>query len=346
MLDTVKTLCYLSGVSGCEDEVRDYILERALPYATEVSTDSMGNLLIFKAGARSGGRTVMLSAHMDEVGAIITGISDDGYLRFDFAGGIDRRVVIGKKVFVGENRVPGVIGIKAYHLVHGDEEKSVPKVSSMYIDIGASTSDEAKALVSLGDCAVFDDSVVEFGDGYLKAKAIDDRVGCAVMLKLLESDLPCDCWFAFTVQEEVGTRGAQTAAYRLAPDIALVLEGTTAADLPEVEDKKRICAPGNGPVIPFMDKGTIYDRRLCAKLTRLADENGIKWQTKQLIAGGTDASAIQRSRAGVATAAISCAIRNIHSPACIAKTSDFDAMLELAKLFLADISKENKDEII
>lgn len=340
LVDTVKNLCCLSGVSGCEDEVRDYILERALPYAGEVRTDSMGNLLIFKAGKRSGGKSLMLCAHMDEVGMIITGITDAGYLRFDFIGGIDRRVIIGKHVYVGNDRIPGIIGIKAYHLVSDEEEKNVPKTDSMYIDIGAKNAEDAKKLVSLGDVAVFSDSVSEFGNGFLKAKAIDDRIGCAVMLELLEKELPCDCWFAFTVQEEVGTRGAQVAAYRLAPDIALVLEGTTAADLPEVEPKKQICAPGKGVVIPFMDKGTIYDRDLYKILTSLADANGIKWQTKQLIAGGTDASVIQRSRAGVKTAALSCAIRNIHSPACVAKTEDFNDMLALAELFIEEISKD------
>jgi len=340
MLDTVKTLCYLSGVSGYEDEVREYILERAMPYASEVNTDAMGNLLVFKAGKRTSGKRVMLCAHMDEVGLIVTGISDEGFLRFHFLGGVDRRVVIGKRVFLGADRVPGVIGVKAYHLVSQDEEKTVPKADALYIDIGAENREEAEKLVSLGDFGAFDDSVAEFGEGYLKAKAIDDRVGCAVLLKLLEEELPCDCWFAFTCQEELGTRGAQTAAYRLAPDVALVVEGTTSADLPEVEDKKRICVPGAGPVIPFMDRGTLYNRELTALLQRLADENRIPWQTKQMIAGGTDAAAIQRSGSGVPVAAVSCALRNIHSPACVAKISDFDHMLKLVRLFLEEFAKD------
>jgi endoglucanase len=340
MLDTVKTLCYLSGVSGCEDEVRDYILERVMPHASEIVTDSMGNLLVFKKGSAGAGSKVMLCAHMDEVGLIITGIDDDGYLKFDFIGGIDRRVVIGKRVYVGRDRVPGFIGIKAFHLVEKDEKKTVPKVEGMYIDIGAKDRAEAEKLVSPGDVAAFDDVIAEFGDGCLKAKAIDDRVGCAVMLKLLEEELPCDTWFAFTVQEEVGTRGAHVAAYRLKPQIALVLEGTTAADLPGVEEGKRVCTLGGGVVIPFMDHGTIYDRGLYNLLTRLADGNGIKWQTKGRIAGGTDASAIQRSREGVRTAALACAVRNIHSPACIAKIGDFDDMLRLARLFLEAVAND------
>ncbi|MEA4894489.1 MAG: M20/M25/M40 family metallo-hydrolase [Oscillospiraceae bacterium] len=339
MLDTLKTLCYLSGASGSEDEVRDYILERVMPFSDEIMTDSMGNLIINKKGLKRCGRKILICAHMDEVGIIITGIDDDGYLHFDFLGGVDRRVVIGKRVYIGKDRVCGVIGIKAYHHVSKNEEKSVPKRDELYIDIGAKEKDEAKQLVALGDAAVFEDSVLEFGEGYLKAKAIDDRVGCAALIKLIESELPCDCTFAFTVQEEVGTRGAKIVSARLDPDVAIVLEGTTAADLPEVPEGKRICRLGDGLVIPFMDKGTVYSRELYKEVTQLANTNGIKWQTKTMIAGGTDAQAIQRSGAGVDTIAISAPMRNIHSPACIAKISDFEAMPRLAALLLKSLSE-------
>lgn len=340
MLDTVKTLCYLSGVSGAETEVRDYILERALPYADEMETDSMGNLLIFKKGRVTPARSLMLCAHMDEVGLIVTGITDEGNLRFDCVGGIDRRVLIGKHIFVGHERVHGVIGIKACHLVSKEEEKNVPKVSDMYIDIGAKDKAEAEAQIALGDRGVFEDSILEFGEGYLKAKALDDRLGCAVMLKLLEEDLPRDTWFVFTVQEEVGTRGAFAATFRLKPDIALVLEGTTAADLPGVENGKHICRLGEGVVLPFMDGGAIYDAELRGLLIKLAEENGIKWQTKELIAGGTDASAIQRSGAGARTALIAAGIRNIHTPVSVANIRDLQNVLNLARLFLGAVSED------
>lgn len=339
MLDTLKTLCYLSGASGSEDEVRDYILERVMPYSDGITTDSMGNLIINKKGKKLSARKILICAHMDEVGIIITGIDDDGYLRLDFLGSVDRRVVIGKQIYIGKDRIRGVIGIKAYHHVSKDEEKTVPKRDELYIDIGAKSKDEAKELVSLGDTGVFDDSVMEFGEGYLKAKAIDDRVGCAAMIKLLESELPCDCTFAFTVQEEVGTRGAKIVSARVNPDIAIVLEGTTAADLPEVPEGKRICCLGDGVVIPFMDKGTVYSRGLYKTVTELADANGIKWQTKTMIAGGTDAQAIQRSGNGVDTIAISAPMRNIHSPSCIAKISDFETMPRLVSLLLEALSE-------
>ena len=339
MLDTLKTLCYLSGVSGAEDEVRDYILERVMPHADELSSDAMGNLIVFKKGARTPEHRLMLCAHMDEVGLIVTGYTDDGYLRFDCVGGIDRRVLIGKRVYVGADRHDGVIGIKAYHLVDKDEEICVPKIDELYIDIGCTDREQAEQTVSLGDRCVFYDSIFEFGDGFLKAKAIDDRVGCAAMIKLIEGELPSDAYFAFTTQEEVGTRGAKTAAYNVRPDVALVLEGTTATDLPDIGEGKRICSAGGGVVIPFMDGGTVYDRQLYAVLTRIADENGIKRQTKHRIAGGTDAAAVQRSRAGVRTAAIACAVRNIHSPASVGKISEFEDLLRLARLFMEEMAR-------
>ena len=339
MLDTLETLCCLSGVSGNEDEVRDYILERVMPFADEIRTDAMGNLMVFKKGAKTPDKTILLAAHMDEVGLIVTDITDEGFLKFDTAGGIDRRILPGKRVYAGDSRVLGVIGLKAIHVTSSDERKKLPEISDMYIDIGAAGREEAAALVRLGDTVSFDDTVIRFGDGFLKAKAIDDRVGCATMLKLIESALPCDCWFAFTVQEEVGCRGAQTAARSVAPDVALILEGTTAADIPGVEGAARICRPGEGVVIPFMDRGTIYDRELYGVLTRLAEENGIRWQTKTRIAGGTDASAIQRSLGGVKAAAVSVAVRNIHSPASIAKCAECEDQLRLARLFLKEMAQ-------
>lgn len=339
MLDTLETLCCLSGVSGHEDEVRDYILERVMPFADEIRTDPMGNLMVFKKGDAVPDRRIMVTAHMDEVGLIVTSVTDEGYLHFDQAGGIDRRVLPGKRVFVGPDRVPGVVGLKPIHLTDEEERKKVPKYRDLYIDIGAADREEAERLVSPGDAASFDDAVVRFGDGFLKAKAIDDRTGCACLVELIESRLPCDCWFAFTVQEEVGCRGAQAAARSIEPDLALVLEGTTAADVPSAKGADRVCSPGKGVVIPFMDRRTIYDRELRAVLCRLADENGISWQTKSRVAGGTDGSAFQCGGGGAQVAAVSVAVRNIHSPASVAKLSECEDQLKLVRLFLAEAAR-------
>ena len=337
MIDTLKTLCCLDGVSGCEGEVRDYILERVMRHAEEIWTDSMGNLIVHKKGTKPGLKKILICAHMDEVGIIITGIDDKGFLRFDFVGGIDRRVLLGKRVYVGKSRIPGVIGIKARHLLDDGEDKKVPKREAMYVDIGAKSKEEASEHVALGDDAVFDETIVQFGDGFLKAKAIDDRVGCAAMIKLLEGDLPCDCYFAFTVQEELGARGARIVANRINPDIAIILEGTTAADLPKVPESERICYLGGGIVIPFMDKGAVYSPELYKLATEIADKNNIKWQTKTVIAGATDAQSIQRSGHGVNTLCVAAPVRNIHSPASIAKISDFETMPLFIRLLLEAI---------
>ena len=281
MLERLNTLCTLNGVSGDEDAVRDFIREEAKPYADSLRTDALGNLIVLKKGKKSGGPRLLLCAHMDEVGVIVTRATDEGFLKFDFVGGVDRRVAIGKPVVLGPEKVPGVIGLKAIHLVSREEEKKVPKTDALYLDIGAADKEEALSKVPLGTCGAFVGPPEELGDGLLKAKAIDDRVGCAVMLELLKEDLPLDVTFAFTAQEEVGTRGAFGAAFSVSPDIALVLETTTAADLPGVEGARRVCAPGKGPVISYMNGGTIYDRELFRTLCRLAEEHGIPWQTKE-----------------------------------------------------------------
>ena len=339
LIDTLKTLCALPGVSSYEDAVRDHIRQEIAPYAHSIRVDAIGNLIAEKKGERPGKHSLMLAAHMDEVGLMVHTITDDGYLKFSTVGGIDRRVLIGKRVLVGPKMVAGVIGLKAYHLTGADEEKKVPKLKEFYIDIGAKDAEDAKAWVRPGDVAVFDSDVLTFGNGFFKAKAIDDRIGCAVMVELMKRDLPMDCTFVFTVQEEVGTRGAFGAAFSVKPDIALVLEGTTAADLPTTPARQRVCVPGKGPVVPYMDGGTVYDRELFRLLRSLAKEHGIPWQTKEYVSGGTDAGAIQRSREGVRVAAISAAVRYLHTPSSVAALEDFDNILMLAELFISAVAE-------
>lgn len=334
MIQTLKTLCALPGVSSREDRVRDHIRRRVEPYADSVRTDALGNLIVFKRGKKAVGNKLMLCAHMDEVGLMVKSVTDEGCLRFGCVGGIDRRVLLGKRVMVGEKAVPGVIGLKAIHLTTAEERKKVPKLTELYIDIGAKDKEEALAQVELGDVCTFDSDVTEFGDGMLKAKAIDDRVGCAVMMKLLEEDLPIDCTFAFTAMEEVGTRGAFGAAFSVTPEVALVLEGTTAADTPALEPDRQVCWPGRGPVLAWMDGGSIYDRELFELLRALAVENGVPWQIKHYLSGGTDAKAVQRTKAGVRVAGISAAVRYLHAPSSVCSISDAEQMLTLARLFL------------
>lgn len=336
-------LCRLNGVSGDEDRVRNYLIQKARPYADSMRTDALGNLIVFKKGKKSTGNKVMIAAHMDEVGLIVTKVTEDGFLKFDFVGGVDRRVTIGKPVVLGENNVRGIIGLKAIHLVKREEMSKAPKTESLYIDIGAKNKEEALTLVQPGTYGSFIGEPELFGKGLVKAKAIDDRIGCAIMLSLLRKELPLDVTFAFTAQEEVGTRGAFGAAFSVTPEVALVLETTTAANLPDVEDHRKVCAPGNGPVISYMDGATIYDRNLFEKLRDLAVKNDIPWQTKEYIAGGNDARTIQRSKAGVRVAAMSAAVRYLHAPASVGSLADFENMERLTMLFLNDLAQEVKD---
>lgn len=334
MIEILKTLCALSGVSSFEDPVRNYLVEEITPYADQIRVDSMGNLIVFKKGAKNTGNKLMICAHMDEVGLIIRQITDDGYLKFSTIGGIDRRVLIGKRVFVGWNRVPAIIGLKAVHLTTAEEREKVPKLQDYYLDIGARSREEAEKLVSLGDFAVFDDECMEFGNDRFKGKAIDDRLGCAIMLMMIKRELPMDCTFVFTVQEEVGTRGAFGAAFSITPEIALVLETTTAADLPGITGQKRVCEVGKGPVISLVDGGTIYDKELFRLMCDVADNSSIPWQVKHYIAGGNDSRAIQRTKAGVRVAGISAAVRYLHAPTSVGSIKDFKNMYDLTIRFV------------
>lgn len=338
MLEMIKELCTVSGISGREGAVREYIIEKIKDYA-EYSVDPLGNLLVFKKGRNPAKNKVMLDAHMDEVGLIITAITSDGYLRFTKVGGIDTRVIIGRPVKVGDNAVNGVIGIKPVHLVEKSAEADIPKADDLYIDIGVKSKEEAEESVRLGDAAWFADNFVEFGDGFIKAKALDDRVGCAILIKMIQSELEYDAWFSFSVQEEIGTRGAQTAAFTLAPDYAIVVETTTAADISGVKDEKRVCICGKGGTVSFMDRSTLYSRELFDKAFEIAEKKGIACQPKTLVAGGNDAGAIHKSRGGVKVLTVSVPCRYLHSPSCVIKYSDVEESLKLIKAMAEEMAK-------
>jgi len=336
MLETLKKLCALNGVSGNEDEVRDHIITEVKKHTDEIKTDAMGNLIVFKKGKKTPGKKLVLCAHMDEVGVIVTNITEDGYLKFATGGSIDSRVILGKAITIGKNKVPGIIGCKAIHLVKTKDRENPMEIDDVYIDIGANNKNDAEMLVSPGDSGAFDEEIREFGNGYIKAKAIDDRFGCAVLVELIKTKLPVDCTFVFTVQEEVGLRGAYTAAYGTAPDVAIIVEGTTAADLPSVPENKKVCKVGDGPVIPFMDNGTIYNKEIRGILCSIADRNEIKWQTKTYVAGATDGAAFHKTRSGIKTAGIAAPVRNLHSPSNVGKISDMDDVYKLLWLFLEE----------
>jgi putative aminopeptidase FrvX len=317
------------GPSGAEDEVRNLILEAIQPHVVDARVDRLGNILVRKPGGDSSLR-VMLDAHMDEVGFMITHIEKSGLLRFGVVGTIDPRIFPGKRVIVGRNRVPGVIGLKPIHLSDEEELTRVARVQELAIDIGVEDDGQASQWVAVGDYAVFNPGFGRLGasspdgrKGRVKGRAFDDRVGCAVLIETLKGDYPVDVVGAFTVQEEVGMRGAHVAAYAVEPDLAVVLEGTVADDLPGKGGPPPSTRLGQGPAITLMDPSFVADRWLVDWLVETAEAQGIPYQFKRPNVGSTDGGAINRSRAGVPSVALSVPCRYIHAPIAVMDLSDF-----------------------
>lgn len=331
----LKGLCLASGISGDENNIREIILSEIREYATDITTDNLGNIIVYKKGLSRAENKLMISAHMDEVGFIVTDITPEGFIKFDEVGGIDRRVVLGCNVLIN-NKVSGVTGIKPIHLCGGDERSRIPSYSDMYIDIGANSRADAEKAVTLGDSVTFDSFYYE-NDYTIKAKALDDRLGCYIMTEMIKSELPYDMYFTFVVQEEAGLRGARVAAYTVDPDFAIVLESTTTADIPEVSSSKQVCSLGEGAVVGYMDKSTIYDKRLLERCKKLSSEKNIKLQFKRAVAGGNDAGAIHSSRNGVRTLAVSIPCRYLHSQMGEICKADIDDVSALAHSLACDI---------
>ena len=342
MLNHFEELCNLCAVSGDEGAVRDYVC-RALEGNPTVSwqTDPLGNLLVEKKGAQRAPHHLMVSAHMDEVGLIVTHVQDSGLLEIAAVGGVDASVVIGRQFLVGRQHIPGIVGTKPVHLLSKEQRSQLPTFDGLVLDIGASSAEEARKLAPEGTCAYFCPDFRTLGDGRVCSKAIDDRAGCALLLGLLEQELPYDITAAFLVQEEIGLRGATAAAYTVAPEFALVLEATTAADIVGASGGERVCTLGGGPVISFMDRSTMYDKGMYQAAFAQCQAQGIPCQTKTRIAGGNDSGAIHVSRGGVRTLAVSLPCRYLHSPSCVADLADLDAFAAFLPQMIQKLMEED-----
>lgn len=336
MKDLLRELCLIDGVSGDEAAVREYIIEKIKDVCT-YSIDPLGSIICFKKGRKTPEKKLMICAHMDEVGFIVTSVKDDGTLTFGEVGGIDASVAIGRPVRVGKDRICGVIGSTAVHNLSKEEREKTPSMSGLYIDIGAADKAEAEKFVNLGDCVYFDSDFTELGGNRVKSKAIDDRAGCAIMIKLLHEELEYDAYFVFNVQEEIGLRGSGASAFSVAPDFAVVLEATTAADIDGVNGAKKVCSLGEGPVVSFMDRSTVYDKELYRLAFEIAGNENLPCQTKTMIAGGNDAGAIHISGRGVRTLAVSVPCRYLHSASCVSEMSDLENSYKLVKKLAARI---------
>jgi len=336
MLELLKKYCDIASPSGSEEKLREEILNDIKPFATSVSVDNLGNIIAFKKGKKAPSKKVMLDAHMDEIGFMITNIDENGYLKFNNLGGIDSKVIFGKRVKINDN-VFGVIGGAPVHLLDADARKKVQKPDSLYIDIGAKDKADAQSLVNVGDVAVFDTEFIDMGEK-ISARGLDDKIGCAILVDLIKTDLEYDTYFSFSVQEEIGCRGAAVTSFAISPDCAITVEATTAADIFGVPEDKTVCVLGEGVALSLMDNGTLYDKNLVHSVLELAKKNDLKAQLKTAVAGGTNASVIHKSKNGVKTINIALPTRYIHSAYCVAHKSDILNMRKLVEITASSLA--------
>jgi putative aminopeptidase FrvX len=338
------------GVSSKEEAVRKVILKAIDGHVTDIRIDPMGSITAFKkaSGRKAKGETplrVMLAAHMDEVGFMVTGFDSDGTIRFTPIGGVDERILPGLRVKIGDNGIPGVI---LWTPIHKNREQNVVKQSNLRIDIGATSKDEASGKVKAGDIVAFDSRFMEIGEKMLRGKSFDDRAGCSVLVDVLQGGpYPVDIVAAFTVQEEIGLRGAIVAAQALKPEVAFVLEGSPAHDVPnpmaepdEDEESNPACRLTGGPVLTVMDRSMIVHPRLLGYLRQTADKNHIPYQLKTALGGGTDGGSIHTANSGIPTAVISVPCRYIHSPTAYLHRDDYANAVQLVQAALKGLTRE------
>lgn len=330
----LKMLTELNAVVGREQEMRRTLLAELKEKGCDAYIDRMGNVITVKKGKSPNAKRVMVAAHMDEVGLIVSSCTEDGFLRVIPAGAIDPRVIISKRVLVGDEKLPGVIGAMAIHLQSAADRSRVLGFSDVYVDIGAKDKKEAEAKAPMGTYIAFDTEYVEFGEGLISAKALDDRVGVYNLLRLLDDEYENDLVAVFTSKEEAGCVGAKGAAFAVEPDVGIVLEGTSSNDLGETPEVLHCCDVGGGVAVSFMDRSTIGNRKLFKLTLEAAKEANVHHQVKHYIAGMNDAGEIERARAGVPTIVLSVPCRYIHSPSSVCKLSDVDDQLALTKVLL------------
>jgi len=338
-LRLLEKLCNVIAVSGDEGEVRRIVLEEVEPYADEVKVDALGSVLATKFGrGRSKGRIrVMLDAHMDEVGFMIVAEEGEGLYRFETVGGIDVRHLVGKPVLVGKEHTPAVIGGKPVHLMSGDERTRKVPLDALRIDTGLS------GRAKVGDYAGFATRFRRVGPSIL-SKAIDDRIGVATVIELLRQAPPnIDLCAAFSVQEEIGLRGAKVAAQYFNPDMAIAVDSTPANDLPlhdGGENTSYNTKLGLGPAIYIADGSTLHDPRLVRFLQETAEAEKIPYQFRQPGGGGTDSGAIQRALTGIPTVSVSVPHRYTHSPVSPSRLEDWKNTINLLHAALKRIKPE------
>jgi endoglucanase len=339
-LGLLEKLCNATAVSGDEQEVRQIVLEEVKSLADDVKVDALGNVLVTKMGQGKDRPRVMLAAHMDEIGMMIVKKHEDDLFQFELVGGIDERQLPGKAVLVGKDHLPGVIGAKPIHKTTKSERKNKIETDSLRIDLGPEIGEKVKP----GDRATFATRFQVTGPSII-AKALDNRFGVATLLELLKhAPVNIDFLAAFTVQEEVGLRGARVAAYQLNPDLAIAIDSTPAYDLPHWDDEDENTQYNTrldrGPAIYVMDGATIADQRLVHLFVGTAKEANIPYQLRQPGGGGTDAGAIHRTRSGIPSISVSVPSRYAHTAAGLARIMDWENTVRLLDTALKNITRE------
>ena len=320
-LSHLDRLSGISGISGDEQAVAAAIIRKIEGYA-RWELDPMGTLYVYKEGRQRRNQPLLVQTCMDETGLLISHVTDEGYLRFVTVGELDSRILPGRQVLVGENKIPGVISCKAIHQTSREErEKPIPS-DKLLIDIGASGKEEAQQLVKVGDSAVFLSEFERLGGRRVKGKALDTRMGCAILISLIRAELTYDTVFAFTTRHHAGG-GESFAAFTVNPARAIVLAGIAADDLP---GGKGDCALGKGGVLPLMERGTRYDRKLAGEVISTASIAGIPLQTEYALTGTTPAGRVHHSRGGIPTVFLGLPCRYIGSPAVVADEADMEAV--------------------
>lgn len=338
-IDLLNKICQTPGAPGYEKKIRELIIKEVTPYVDKVETDNMGNVYAIKKGKEA--KKVMIGAHMDEIGFIVTHIDDKGFIRFHTLGGFDPKTLTAQRVLIhGKEDVVGVMAAKPIHVMTTEERNKVSKITDFFIDTGLS-KEEVEALIKIGDPITRERSFIEMGN-CVNSKSLDNRLAVFILIEALrelkDKEVPYDIYGVFTVQEEVGIRGANVSAMRINPDFGFGLDTTIAYDLPGAAAHEKITSLGEGAAIKIMDASTICDYRMVAFMKKTADKHGIKWQPEILTAGGTDTAGIQRMTEGGSIAgAISIPTRHLHQVIEMANKDDIKGSIELLKCCISEL---------
>lgn len=336
-LKLIEKLTSAFGLPGFEDEVRALIKSELEGYVDSMKVDRMGNLIVTK-NAKKKGKHIALSAHMDEVGLCVQGINGDGTLKIA-SWGVDPRLLPSMRVVVGEKKIVGVVGSKPIHLQSANDRSSVYSIDALYVDIGCDKKEDAEKHVSPGDWVGFDSAFTEFGESKVKAKALDDRVGCAAIIELLKSKTPYKITGLFVTQEEVGLRGSSVAAKALSADLLINLEGTICADMEGIEVHEHVTTQGAGPALSVMDRSSIYQKEYLNDIMRVAAEKKIPYQLRRSGMGGTDAGNYHTAGIGMPCIGVAIPCRYIHSPVSVMDKNDYKNLLKLVDAYINDYAK-------